>query len=76
MPKRPLFGQLSLTNHFDCALCRSCFMNTSPTGLILALTGIQLFGSGAKFVPLSFYYLRSIALDIYLLQKVQNHKTI
>jgi hypothetical protein len=33
------------------------------------LTGIQLFGSGAKFVPLSFYYLRSIALDIYLYYK-------
>ena len=41
-----------------------------------AVTGIQLFGSGAKFVPLSFYYLRCIALDIYLLQKVKNHKTI
>jgi hypothetical protein len=28
------------------------------------LTGIQLFGSGAKFVPLIFYHLNSIALDI------------
>jgi hypothetical protein len=39
MPKRPLFGQLSLTNRFDCALCRRCFMNTSPPGLILASKG-------------------------------------
>jgi hypothetical protein len=40
------------------------------------LTGIQLFGSGAKFVPLIFYHILSIVLDIYELKKVKNHKTI
>ena len=40
------------------------------------LTGIQLSTSGAKFVPLIFYHVHSIALYIYLLQKVKNHKTI
>jgi hypothetical protein len=40
------------------------------------LTGIQLFGSGAKFVPLIFYHLLSIVQHIYELKKVENHKTI
>jgi hypothetical protein len=40
------------------------------------LTGIQVLGSGAKLVPLYFYFLHSSALDIYLVEKVKNHKTI
>jgi hypothetical protein len=38
------------------------------------LTGIQLSTPGAKFVPLIFYHLHSIALDIYKLKKVKISK--
>jgi hypothetical protein len=37
---------------------------------------IQVLGSGAKLVPLYFYFLHSSELDIYLVEKVKNHKTI
>jgi hypothetical protein len=50
MPKRPLFGQLSLTNRFDCALCRRCFMNTSLPGLILALKGGDAFNCDGRSI--------------------------
>jgi hypothetical protein len=45
-------------------------------GLVFAatvgLTGIQLSSSGAKIVPLIFYHLHSIALDIYELKKLKS----
>jgi hypothetical protein len=42
----------------------------------MVLTAFQLLGSGAKLVPLYFYFLHSIALDIHQLKKVENRETI
>jgi hypothetical protein len=50
---------------YDFLLCWCIGQNWPAFSWIRPLTAFQLLGSGAKLVPLYFYFLHSSALDIY-----------